>query len=85
MDIEEKRLQLFLELDDMEMEEIAMTLNTQKVNVKEKNMVGRGRSAKGCKRDYDPYESSDAFNRVKFFVLLVSSEKHFCGLVFVVL
>ena len=67
VDQEEKDLQLFLELDDMEMKEFTLIINSQKQNIKEKNRVGKRRSAKGYKRPYDPYEASTAFTRVEFF------------------
>ena len=69
MDVEEKELQLFLEVDDMEMQDITVMMNTERQKLKEKKVVGRGHSSSGHKRDYDVYESSDAFNRVKFFVI----------------
>ena len=53
----------------MEMQDITVMMNTERQKLKEKKVVGRGHSSSGHKRDYDVYESSDAFNRVKFFVI----------------
>lgn len=67
MDVDEKELQLFLEIDDMEMQEVSLTGQRQDA-ADVQPRVGRGRSKKGYKRDYAPYDASDIFNRVKFFV-----------------
>ena len=68
MDVDDAELQSFLELDDDEMKAVIMISNAQVDAKTDKSGVGKGRSALGSKRPYDPYKASTAFTDVKCYI-----------------
>ena len=59
-----KEIQTFLEIEDEEMKEIAISTSLRNDGKKEKIWVGKGNAAKGVKNKYDTYDESNAFIKV---------------------
>ena len=60
-----EELQSFLEIEDEEMKEITISAEAQNKGKEEKLIIGKGNAAKGYKQEYDTYEPSNAFIKVK--------------------
>ena len=60
-----EELQSFLEIEDEEMKEITISTSLQNKGKKEKIFIGKGNASKGYKEDYDTYDPSNAFVKVK--------------------